>query len=44
MHSKTLKGLSLGWSLAFFEYFENLLQISKEIILNKKNESTVNSD
>jgi len=41
MHPKILKGLSLGMSFQFFEYlsfefefeyFENLLQISNEII------------
>ncbi len=41
MHPKILKGISLGLSFKFFEYlkfefefeyFENLLQISKKII------------
>jgi hypothetical protein len=43
MHPKILKGLSLGLSFKFFEYlsfefeyFANLLQVSKKMIKNKK--------
>ena len=41
MHPEILKGLSLGLSIQFFEYvsfeyFANLLQISKKIIKNEK--------